>query len=43
MLRGDGDIVSGWHNKLQTALANVTPAAVLAEAHKKKAAPGSAH
>jgi short-subunit dehydrogenase len=43
MLRGDGDIVSGWHNKLQTALTNVTPAAVLAEAHKKKAAPGSAH
>lgn len=43
MLRGDGDIVSGWHNKLQTALANVTPSAILAEAHKKKAAPGSAH
>lgn len=42
MLRGDGDIVSGWHNKIQTALANVTPAGVLAEAHKKKAAPGSA-
>jgi short-subunit dehydrogenase len=42
MLRGDGDIVSGWHNKLQTVIANVTPASVLAEAHKKKAAPGSA-
>ena len=42
MLRGDGDIVSGWHNKLQTMLANVMPASALAEAHKKKAAPGSA-
>lgn len=42
MLRGDGDIVSGWHNKLQTMLANVMPASTLAEAHKKKAAPGSA-
>jgi uncharacterized protein len=42
MLRGDGDIVSGWHNKLQTVMANITPAGQLAEAHKKKAAPGSA-
>lgn len=43
MMRGDGDIVSGWHNKLQSALANVIPASVLAEQHKKAAAPGSAH
>jgi short-subunit dehydrogenase len=42
MLRGDGDIVSGWHNKLQTLIANVTPAGLVAEEHKKKAAPGSA-
>src|SRR4051812_47281619 len=26
MMRGDGDVVSGWHNKLQTAIASVTPA-----------------
>lgn len=42
MLRGDGDVVSGWKNKLQSALANVTPASVLAEAHRKMAEPGSA-
>lgn len=42
MMKGDGDVVSGWHNKLQSAIANVTPAAVLAEIHRKKAAPGSA-
>jgi len=31
MMRGDGDVVSGWKNKLQSAIANVTPAGVLAE------------
>lgn len=41
MLRGDGDIVSGWKNKLMSALANVTPAAMLAEQHRKMAEPGS--
>ena len=24
MMRGDGDVVSGWKNKLQSAIANVT-------------------
>lgn len=42
MMRGDGDIVSGWHNKLQSALANVMPAGMLARQHKKMAAPGTA-
>ena len=41
MLRGDGDVVSGWHNKLQSAIANVTPSAVLAEQHRRMAEPGS--
>jgi uncharacterized protein len=41
MMRGDGDIVSGWKNKLQSAAANVTPASVLAERHRKVAEPGS--
>ena len=31
MMRGDGDVVSGWMNKLQTAIASVTPAGILAE------------
>jgi uncharacterized protein len=42
MMRGDGDVVSGWKNKLQTIVANVTPAGMLAEQHRKQAEPGSA-
>ena len=42
MMRGDGDVVSGWKNKLQSAIANVTPAGVLAEQHRRMAEPGSA-
>jgi short-subunit dehydrogenase len=41
MMRGDGDVVSGWKNKLQAAAAAVTPSGVLAEAHRRKAKPGS--
>jgi uncharacterized protein len=41
MMRGDGDVVSGWKNKLQSAIANVTPAGMLAEQHRKMAEPGS--
>jgi len=41
MMRGDGDVVSGWKNKLQAAIANVTPAGMLAEQHRKMAEPGS--
>jgi uncharacterized protein len=42
MMRGDGDVVTGWKNKLQTAIASVTPAGLLAEQHRKMAEPGSA-
>jgi short-subunit dehydrogenase len=38
MMRGEGDIVSGWKNKLQLALANVMPTGMLAKQHKKMAA-----
>ncbi len=41
MMRGDGDIVSGWKNKLQSAIAAVTPAGALAEMHRRQAQPGS--
>jgi short-subunit dehydrogenase len=41
-MRGDGEVVSGWKNKLQSAIANVTPAGVLAEQHRRMAEPGSA-
>ena len=41
MMRGDGDVVSGWKNKIQTTIANVTPSGVLAEQHRKMAEPGT--
>jgi uncharacterized protein len=31
MLKGEGDVVTGWMNKLQTAIANITPSEMLAE------------
>jgi short-subunit dehydrogenase len=42
MMAGEGDVVSGWSNKIQTTLATVTPAGVLAEQHRKMAEPGTA-
>ncbi len=42
MMKGQGDVVSGWHNKLQTAIASVTPAGILAQMHKNMAEPGTA-
>jgi uncharacterized protein len=42
MLNGEGDVVTGWMNKLQTAIANITPADMLAEHHRKQAEPGTA-
>jgi uncharacterized protein len=41
MMKGEGDVVTGWKNKVQTAVANVTPAGMLAEQHRKLAEPGS--
>jgi short-subunit dehydrogenase len=41
MMRGEGDVVTGWKNKVIAAVANVTPAAILAELHRKQAEPGS--
>ena len=42
MLEGEGDVVSGWKNKVQAAVANVTPSSLLAAQHRKMAEPGSA-
>jgi short-subunit dehydrogenase len=42
MMDGEGDVITGLKNKLQAAMANVTPASVLAEQHRKVAKPGSA-
>jgi short-subunit dehydrogenase len=42
MMDGDGDVVTGWQNKLQAAIAMVTPSGALAEAHRRMAQPGTA-
>jgi short-subunit dehydrogenase len=42
MMKGDGDVVAGWSNKLRAAISNVMPAGALAEQHRKMAAPGTA-
>ena len=42
MMNGEGDVVSGFKNKLQSAAANITPASVLAGQHRKMAEPGTA-
>ena len=41
MIAGDGDVVSGWQNKLRSAMALITPSGVLAEMHRGMAEPGS--
>ncbi|MDQ6860982.1 MAG: SDR family NAD(P)-dependent oxidoreductase [Verrucomicrobiota bacterium] len=42
MLKGEGDVVAGLMNKLQTTVANVMPSSALAEMHRKQAEPGTA-
>lgn len=42
MIMGEAHIVSGWKNKVQKTLANVTPASTLAEMHRSMAEPGTA-
>ena len=41
MMKGEGDVVSGFKNKVMTTAASVTPSSVLAEQHRKQAEPGS--
>jgi len=41
MMKGEGDVVSGFKNKVMTTVASVTPSGVLAAQHGKKAKPGS--
>ncbi|NJC32935.1 short-subunit dehydrogenase [Sphingomonas jejuensis] len=43
LFAGKASIVSGWKNKVQSTLANVTPNSVLAEQHRGMAEPGSAN
>ena len=41
MMKGEGDVVHGFKNKLQAAIAAVTPQSRLAEMHRDMAEPGS--
>jgi len=41
MMKGETDVVSGFKNKLQTAMASVLPADASAEQHRKMAEPGT--
>jgi short-subunit dehydrogenase len=43
LMAGKAAVASGWKNKIQSAIANITPNAVLAEQHRKMAEPGSAN
>lgn len=43
LMKGEGDVVHGLKNKLQVAVAKVTPDSALAEQHRGMAEPGSAH
>ena len=42
MMKGESEIVSGWKNKLQAAIAHVAPADALAELHRMLSEPGTA-
>lgn len=42
MMRGEGDVITGWQNKLRAAIASITPAELVAEQHRKLAEPGTA-
>jgi hypothetical protein len=41
MLRGDGDVVNGWQNKLRSTIASITSSGMPAEMHRDMAEPGS--
>jgi uncharacterized protein len=42
MMKGEAGVVAGLSNKLRVALANIMPNTLLAEAHRKMTAPGTA-
>jgi short-subunit dehydrogenase len=42
MMKGEGDVVTGWGKKLRATISRVAPSALLAEQHRRMAAPGAA-
>jgi short-subunit dehydrogenase len=41
MITGEGDVITGWDNKLKAAISRLLPGSVLAEQHRKEAEPGT--
>jgi short-subunit dehydrogenase len=41
MMKGEGQVIPGWQNKLQAAIAALAPSDMTAEMHRKQAQPGS--
>lgn len=42
MMKGEGDVIAGWNNKLRAAISHIAPSGMLAEQHRKLAEPGTA-
>lgn len=42
MMKGEGEVVAGWMNRMRAAVAGITPSGVLAGQHRKLAEPGTA-
>ncbi|HVT06652.1 MAG TPA: SDR family NAD(P)-dependent oxidoreductase [Polyangia bacterium] len=42
LMKGEGEVVTGWSNKLRAAISHIVPQGALAEQHRKMAAPGTA-
>ena len=42
MKKGEGQVIAGWKNKVQAAIAHIAPSDMTAEMHAKMAAPGTA-
>jgi len=43
MLKGEAEVVTGWNNKLKAAISRIVPSSMMAEQHRKEAAPGTAN
>jgi uncharacterized protein len=42
-MKGKGEVITGWQNKLQAAIAHLLPAGISAELRRSKAEPKSQH
>ena len=42
MMKGEGEVITGWNNKLKAAISRLIPSGAAAEQHRKEAAPGTA-